>query len=52
LGTLASGGPTIIVSGVEEAVTGIKKWMAENAGGSGDGNDKEPATMGHGRACE
>jgi 2-haloacid dehalogenase len=46
LGTLASGGPTIIVSGVEEAVTGIKNWMAENAGGSGGGNNKEPATMG------
>jgi 2-haloacid dehalogenase len=37
LGTLASGGPTIIVSGVEEAVVEIKKWMAENAGGSSAG---------------
>lgn len=48
LGTLASGGPTIIVSGVEEAVNGIKKWMTENAGGSGAGYNKEPAAMGPG----
>ena len=34
LGTLASGGPNIIVNGVEEAVTGIKKWMAEHADAS------------------
>jgi len=48
LGTLASGGPTIIVNGVEEAVVGIKKWMTENAGGSGAGLSKEPAATGLG----
>lgn len=48
LGTLASGGPNIIVGGVEEAVAGIKKWMTENAGGSGAGHNKEPAAMGPG----
>jgi 2-haloacid dehalogenase len=43
---LASGGPTIIVGGVEEAVKKIKKWMTENAGGSGAGYNKELAAMG------
>jgi len=46
LGTLASGGPTIIVNGVEDAVVGIKRWITENAGGSGAGLNKEPAAMG------
>ncbi|KAE9369532.1 haloacid dehalogenase [Stipitochalara longipes BDJ] len=48
LGTLASGGPTITVGGVEEAVKEIKKWMTENVGGSGAGHNKEPAAMGPG----
>ena len=30
LGTLAAGGPTIIVDGVEGAVEGIRKWVEEN----------------------
>ncbi|CZT08382.1 related to 2-haloalkanoic acid dehalogenase [Rhynchosporium graminicola] len=30
LGTLASGGPTIVVDGVKGAVEGIKEWMQEN----------------------
>jgi 2-haloacid dehalogenase len=48
LGTLASGGPTISVSGVEEAVKGIKKFMAEDTGGSVVGHNKESAAMGPG----
>jgi 2-haloacid dehalogenase len=48
LGTLASGGPTIVVSGIEEAVKGIKKWMAEIPGAIGAGLDKKPAPMGLG----
>lgn len=32
LGTLASGGPTIVVDGVEGAVGGIRKWVEENGG--------------------
>jgi 2-haloacid dehalogenase len=30
LGELASGGPTIVVGGVEEGVRGIEKWVEEN----------------------
>lgn len=30
LGELASGGPTIVVDGVEGAVKGIEKWVQEN----------------------
>lgn len=48
LGTLASGGPTTIVSGVEEAVKAIKMWMTEKIGGSGAGNNKGPAALGPG----
>jgi 2-haloacid dehalogenase len=44
LGELASGGPTIVVNGVEEAVKGISKWVAEN-GGSGAGNNNADAAM-------
>lgn len=33
LGDLASGGPTIVVNGVEEAVTGIAKWTREYGSG-------------------
>jgi 2-haloacid dehalogenase len=47
LGELASGGPTIVVNGVEEAVKGISKWVAEN-GGSGAGNNNADTTMGPG----
>jgi 2-haloacid dehalogenase len=32
LGTLASGGPTIVVDGVEGAVNGIKEWVEKNGG--------------------
>ncbi|KAH7382827.1 HAD-like domain-containing protein [Cadophora sp. MPI-SDFR-AT-0126] len=32
LGTLAGGGPTIVVDGVESAVEGIRKWVEENRG--------------------
>jgi 2-haloacid dehalogenase len=32
LGDLASGGPTIIVKSVEEAVSAVRKWTQENAG--------------------
>ncbi|KAK0113724.1 hypothetical protein ONS95_013972 [Cadophora gregata] len=32
LGTLASGGPTIVVDGVEGAVESIKKWVVDNGG--------------------
>jgi len=30
LGTLVNGGPTIVVTGVEDAVGKIKKWVKEN----------------------
>ena len=30
LGDLASGGPTVIVKGVDEAIHGIEKWVKEN----------------------
>jgi 2-haloacid dehalogenase len=40
LGELASGGPTLVVSGVDEAVRKIKEWSKEHAGG-GDGDDAE-----------
>lgn len=30
LGELAAGGPTVVVSGVDDAVRAIKKWTAEN----------------------
>ncbi|KAL2072204.1 hypothetical protein VTL71DRAFT_11547 [Oculimacula yallundae] len=32
LGDLASGGPTIVVDGVEGAVEGIRRWVEENVG--------------------
>jgi len=47
LGELASGGPTIVVNGVEEAVKGISKWVKENVG-SGAGHSKIDAAMGPG----
>jgi 2-haloacid dehalogenase len=45
LGELASGGPTVVVRGVEEAVKAIRKWTVEN---SGAGYGKEAAAMGPG----
>lgn len=52
LGTLASGGPTVISNGVEDAVKAIKKWTAENEKGNvtgrGAGHNQEAAAMGPG----
>ena len=46
LGELASGGPTVVVTGVEDAVDAIRKWTVENGGESGAGHNEEPAAMG------
>jgi len=46
LGELASGGPTIIVSGVEEAVSEIGNWGKRNGGKSGAGLNNEAAALG------
>jgi 2-haloacid dehalogenase len=40
LGDLASGGPTVIVKGVDEAVNAIRKWTAEHDMRSGTGYNK------------
>lgn len=48
LGDLASGGPTLVVSGVEDAVRKIKEWTKENGGQSGAGYNKMPAARGPG----
>jgi 2-haloacid dehalogenase len=45
LGELASGGPTVVVKGVEEAVDAIRKWTSEK---SGAGHNNETAAMGPG----
>jgi 2-haloacid dehalogenase len=37
LGDLASGGPTVIVKGVDEAVNAVRKWTAEHDMRSGTG---------------
>ena len=47
LGDLASGGPTVIARGVEEAVDAIRKWTQEKEG-SGAGHNQEAAAMGPG----
>lgn len=36
LGEAASGGPTIVVAGVEEAVRGIEKWAGDREKGEGN----------------
>lgn len=48
LGDLASGGPTLVVNGLEDVVGKIKEWMEENRGGSGAGFNTEAAAMGPG----
>lgn len=51
LGDLASGGPTLVVSGVDEAVRKIKEWSKGHVGGSdesGAGNNSSDAAMGPG----
>jgi 2-haloacid dehalogenase len=48
LGELASGGPTLVVSGVEDAVRKIKNWTEKNGEQSGAGLNKEEAAMGPG----
>lgn len=48
LGELASGGPTVIVNGVEEAVSEIRKWGQNNGGKSGAGLNNEAAALGPG----
>ena len=45
LGELASGGPTVVVKGVEEAVDTIRQWMLER---SSVGHNNEAAAMGPG----
>lgn len=47
LGELASGGPTVIVKGVDEAVNAIRKWAAEH-GTKNDTGHKEDASSGPG----
>jgi 2-haloacid dehalogenase len=48
LGELASGGPTVIVNGVEEAVSEIRKWGQSDGGKSGAGLNNEAAALGPG----
>ncbi|CZR57498.1 related to 2-haloalkanoic acid dehalogenase [Phialocephala subalpina] len=48
LGELASGGPTLVVSGVEDAVRKIKNWTEKKGEQSGAGLNKEEAAMGPG----
>ena len=48
LGELASGGPTLILKGVDEAVDAIKIWTAEHAAKSDVAPHKEDASLGPG----
>lgn len=48
LGELASGGPTVVCGGVEDAVVKIKEWVEKNGGKSGAGFNREEAAMGPG----
>lgn len=48
LGELASGGPTVIINGVEEAVSEIRKWGQSDGGKSGAGLNNEAAALGPG----
>ncbi|TVY30872.1 2-haloalkanoic acid dehalogenase [Lachnellula hyalina] len=48
LGELASGGPTVIVKGVDEAVNEIQKRTKDNGGKSGAGFNNEAAALGPG----
>jgi len=51
LGELASGGPTLVVRGVDEAVRRIKTWSEENgesADENGAGHSESTAAMGPG----
>jgi 2-haloacid dehalogenase len=48
LGEMASGGPTVIVKGVEEAVNEIRKWAKDKGGKSGARLNNEAAALGPG----
>ncbi|TVY17789.1 Haloacetate dehalogenase H-2 [Lachnellula arida] len=48
LGELASGGPTVVVHGVDEAVNEIQRWTKDNGGKSGAGLNNEAAALGPG----
>lgn len=48
LGELASGGPTVIVKGLDDAVTAIRKWTAEHGGRSVTAHPKVDASLGPG----
>jgi len=48
LGDLTSGGPTLVVSGVDDAVKQIKDWTKKNGENSGAGHNNEAGAMGPG----